>query len=273
MKALTTLVSASAIALAIAATAAPSQAAILFASFDTGTSNASNIAWTQGGGGSGGTLDTIGDGAAVKLTFFDPVNLPDFDGIKAVLTLHGTSTDVADFDGSTYTQTGVGAGGVGGDGVFNFAYAGPNNAVVDGFTLTTGESLLSGTFNDAWIQGDGGVGGFAVTIGNAGSATFASNIYDLSKLQPGTEEFTLHLGNVDPNFGSSNPNTGCAKTGLTITCSTPGTTSLNSFTAHAGGDFQYGAVPEPATWGLMLVGFGGMGALLRSRRRMAAVAA
>lgn len=33
------------------------------------------------------------------------------------------------------------------------------------------------------------------------------------------------------------------------------------------------AVPEPATWGLMLVGFGGMGALLRNRRRTAAVAA
>jgi len=27
-----------------------------------------------------------------------------------------------------------------------------------------------------------------------------------------------------------------------------------------------GAVPEPATWGLMLMGFGGMGAMLRRRR-------
>jgi len=29
------------------------------------------------------------------------------------------------------------------------------------------------------------------------------------------------------------------------------------------------AVPEPATWGLMLLGFGGLGAVLRSRRRIA----
>ncbi|THD63280.1 FxDxF family PEP-CTERM protein [Phenylobacterium sp.] len=32
------------------------------------------------------------------------------------------------------------------------------------------------------------------------------------------------------------------------------------------------AVPEPATWALMIMGFGGAGALLRNRRRMAAVA-
>ena len=31
-----------------------------------------------------------------------------------------------------------------------------------------------------------------------------------------------------------------------------------------------GSLPEPASWGLMIVGFGGMGAVLRSRRRRAA---
>ena len=34
-----------------------------------------------------------------------------------------------------------------------------------------------------------------------------------------------------------------------------------------------GAVPEPATWGMMIVGFGGIGALLRTRRRQAALPA
>ena len=37
------------------------------------------------------------------------------------------------------------------------------------------------------------------------------------------------------------------------------------------GSFQIlGVVPEPATWAMMLVGFGGLGAAMRSRRRLAA---
>ncbi len=40
-----------------------------------------------------------------------------------------------------------------------------------------------------------------------------------------------------------------------------------SFTSLAAG------VPEPATWGLMMLGFGGLGALARTRRRQAALAA
>jgi hypothetical protein len=38
------------------------------------------------------------------------------------------------------------------------------------------------------------------------------------------------------------------------------------------GTASVGGVPEPATWGLMIVGFGGMGAVLRRRRSLASVA-
>ena len=34
-----------------------------------------------------------------------------------------------------------------------------------------------------------------------------------------------------------------------------------------------GSLPEPASWGLMIIGFGGMGAVLRSRRRLPATSA
>ena len=46
--------------------------------------------------------------------------------------------------------------------------------------------------------------------------------------------------------------------------------SPGGFTGNVGGG---GAVPEPATWGLMLLGFGGMGAMLRNRRRQVAATA
>jgi hypothetical protein len=47
----------------------------------------------------------------------------------------------------------------------------------------------------------------------------------------------------------------------------PGTSAFQDFTTSAGG------VPEPATWGLMIVGFGGLGAMLRRKRAVAAVVA
>jgi len=266
MKAFTTLASAAAIAVALAAAATPSQASVvLFASFDTGTSNANNITWTQDGSGTGGTLATIGaHGAAVKFTFLGDSNLSGFDNLDANLTLSGTAVNTpADFDGATYTQTGIS------NGTFNFIYEGATETI-NGFNIVHNvTSLFSGTFDNAWIQGAGGVGGVDVTVANGGAATFTSSIYPLANATD--DAFTLHLGTVTPNFGAANPNTGCSG-GAPIVCTTAGTTSLNSFSAHAGGDFQ-AAIPEPATWGLMLVGFGGMGALLRSRRRMAAVAA
>jgi len=39
------------------------------------------------------------------------------------------------------------------------------------------------------------------------------------------------------------------------------------YAAGANGTLTAGAVPEPATWGLMILGFGGIGAALRLRRR------
>ena len=60
-----------------------------------------------------------------------------------------------------------------------------------------------------------------------------------------------------------------------------GTTSLdyqfNTVSGGANGDgfvnyqINVAGVPEPATWAMMLVGFGGLGAVLRNRRRSVAV--
>lgn len=49
--------------------------------------------------------------------------------------------------------------------------------------------------------------------------------------------------------------------------------SLSNFTASSTGSFSaaVAAVPEPGAWALMLVGFGGIGALMRRRTALAAI--
>jgi len=43
--------------------------------------------------------------------------------------------------------------------------------------------------------------------------------------------------------------------------------TIGNSIGHHGGDNSTAAVPEPASWAMMLVGFGAMGAIMRSRRR------
>ncbi|MGZ3377451.1 MAG: PEPxxWA-CTERM sorting domain-containing protein [Phenylobacterium sp.] len=271
MKTLTTLASAAVLAASIAAAAVPAHAAeVLFASFNTGTSNALDLDWVRNGDSgklfttATPTANSVG-ATAVKFTFLGDPALPDFDSLKANFTLSANVVNTtSEFDGSTYTQTGLD------NGTFNFIYEGTTQ-VLDGFSLVHNvTSLLSGTFNNAWLQGAGGVGGLDVSISNGGNAHFVSSIYNLSHVVPGSDEFTLHLGNVSPNFSAVNPSTGC----VANVCSHIGNTDLNSFRAHIGGDFQdfQLTVPEPTTWALMIMGFGGAGAMLR-RRRASAIAA
>ena len=48
-----------------------------------------------------------------------------------------------------------------------------------------------------------------------------------------------------------------------------GRTDFGSHGFSGSGGSGGGAVPEPATWALMLLGFGGLGAMLRRQRRQA----
>jgi hypothetical protein len=253
MKALTTFASAAAIALSISAAAIPAHAAV-FAQFDPNT-NTSDYKWVIGAGGLGGSFysvdsnsDTSAQGVDVQFSFIEPT----FDALKdldATFTINATAASnqlASEGSAGTWTQPGL-------TGDFSLIYNGPDQTL-GAFTLTTGENLLSGSFANAWIQGAGGTGSTNVTIGNGGSATYTSDVINFSNVVPGSEEFSFNLGSVNPHFGA-NPNK-----------------SLNSFTANGGGNFSALGVPEPATWGLMIIGFGGMGALLRSNRRRQAIA-
>ena len=92
-----------------------------------------------------------------------------------------------------WTQTGV-------TGSFSYTYSGPSGTV-DGFALTTGENLLSGTFTDAWIQGNGGTGSTNLSLGNGGHLSFTSAL-PLVIPANATSEFAYNLLNVTPAFGA-----------------------------------------------------------------------
>ena len=79
----------------------------------------------------------------------------------------------------------------------------------------------------------------------------------------------LALAAGSPSSGSTN--TAVEITGLTSFTSLTFTDSVSNQPAF---EFDIGqaAVPEPATWAMMLVGFGGMGAAIRAKRRKLALA-
>lgn len=111
--------------------------------------------------------------------------------------------------------------------------------------------LLRGTFTNYWIQGF--VGGRSGSLDSvAGSADFYSEVAALGGIDD--DNFAFSFSNVTAPFSITNG-------------------KLNSFTANNVVGTFGGAVPEPGTWALMILGFGGAGFMLRSRRREISAAA
>ncbi len=255
MKALKTWISAAAVAATLAASAAPVHAAVI-ASFAPVTGN-SDFKWVNNGAnnnGTGGSFFSINSnsatsaqGVATRFTFLDP-SLAALSFLPATMTLSATvATTPATLNDNVFAQTTL-------TGSFSFIYSGPtiNDYMGSGIDLIAGSNLLSGTFTDAWIQGSGGSGSFNVAHANGGSAHYTSSYLNLNGASG--EEFAFNLLSVTPKFGA---NSGKA---------------LKGFRGNAGGNFSADLVPEPATWAMMIMGFGGVGAMVRHRRR-AAIAA
>jgi hypothetical protein len=247
MNALTKLTSATVAAIAVVCIAAPSQAA-QFAAY-VPVNSGSDFHWDN----SSSTLSTTAADGSAGMT---PVR---FSFVDAALQSAGLTNLLANFSLTATVSPGNPAQQFGGISVQpgltgSFAFTTTQNLVVNGTTYNAGSVLLGGSFNSGFIQGaadTGSVNGSTAIPG--GSVSFTSAFLDLSKAT--SESFALTLLDAVPDFG--------------------GTTGgeVDSFNAASTGNFSASGVtvapaPEPATWALMIIGFGGMGVMLRNRRRM-----
>jgi hypothetical protein len=143
-------------------------------------------------------------------------------------------------------------------GAFSFIYTGAGFTIGD-TVYTSGTNLLSGNISQASIAGAAGSssgGVSASTEGDSGSViTYTS---DVLQFRDGSNfDFALTLTQI-----------------ASVLNRPSATSSLRNFRAVATGSFSSDPapqvialpVPETATWGLMLVGFGAIGGALRSRR-------
>jgi hypothetical protein len=237
---------------AVCLSAAPAQA-MTFAEYGA-ASSAPNLDWTISSSLTSGSLSTTGVGASADTFFsFLTPTLSSLANLPALFTLSATApaSDPAVAGlGQTAEQNLTGS--------FSFTYTGSTPLVVGSHTYTTGANLLSGTFNGAEIIGpsNGSTGSVQDAILSGGSVSFTS---DIAKFSPtGDKGLSLALTSVLPFFGAN-----------------PGN-ALSSFSAVSNGSFESdlsgggGGIPEPATWAVMLLGFGAIGAAARNARRKAA---
>lgn len=230
MKTFTTF-AAAAVASAALAMAGSASAAAFVSVGTSGLAGANQIHWTGGAPGQGSVA--INDITTI-LNFDDTLGGAFADGLMgqvAYLTLVGSTggTGTLEQDLSNFTQTGI-------SGYYEF-----RTAAAGGGTL-----LLRGDFQNYWITGVVGAGAGNLTeLGGSGDVVFSSGLGDLSYIKNGDSSFTF--SGVTPTFGI-----------------TGGT--LNNFSgAGVTGTFS-GTVPEAGTWALMILGFGGAGAMIRRRR-------
>ena len=188
-------------------------------------------------------------------------------GLVAAVALTSTGAAMATTYDFTYVFAGDGAGNTltgsfNGTGPINditnitdihmslngTALAGPFNAFSYTPTSTNCGSSSCFTLGGAVVSGDSSLSNFVfASAGSTADLGTANYFYVIQPWYNGSQTIAEQYA-----FGG-NPNT-----------------FINYYNGqYVAANFSVSAVPEPAAWALMLVGFGGLGAALRSRRRIA----
>ncbi len=220
---------------AVLALSASNANAVTFASYEA-ASGAANITLS-------GT--TLSASAPVLFDYTFPSALAAFGFVDANLTLSATETGAAGFGPLAF-------GGF--NGSFSIDYAGAG-VTIGGITLSHGEVLLAGIFHNALFDAMGGAGSLIDSISGGGAITYANSAL-LNFSGTSSPSFTIGLTDINPAVWVSGG-------------------QLSSFTGVSQGEFASDSpvsvasdVPEPATWGLMLLGFISLGLAGHGRGRM-----
>ena len=226
---------------ALMAAAGSASAAVLLSFEPVGS--AATLKWTESGTKGGSISSTATDTVSVTMPGVKKA-------INATLVLSGTGSDKSTKNGTQEQQL-VDSG--------TFELTANKAFKYDGTTEAKGTVLLEGAFIDGVLEGTlgGSLASFDVAMGDVTSLT--SSLFTLGS--PATDAFTLALNNVVNNVGGAGP----VLNGK----------SFESFKADASGTFTgtLSAVPEPASWAMILVGFGGLGMAMRAQRKKPALAA
>lgn len=250
--------------------ATPASAVVTtFANF-TGVGGA-NIYWKQSASQTGGSFYSIANPAATtagavatKFTFLSPsptdrlqalANLGQLNASLTFLAVANSGNPALSFGGFAIQPLSTGS--------FSFIYTGAAPLVVDHTTYYTGANLLTATF----FSGGGISGSLRGSSGALNTSTSAGDtiIYssDFLNFTPTLDkDFALSLSSITPPLAAA-----AGK-------------SLRTFFGTSTGSFSTdpaplptAIIPEPATWGLLVVGFGLVGLQGRRRSRSASVAA
>jgi hypothetical protein len=179
------------------------------------------------------------DGSAQTIEY-DGLTLADADGaLGSIVLFNFLDFMPVDVNGQVEAYMNVESSGSPWDGTISFT------------RVTDGANLLTLAFTGATLAGSGGAGAL---FGSqpSGTVTYSSDFVDFTGQTAG--DFSLGFSGITPGFST------------TVAWSADAVGTFASDSANIPGG---GGVPEPATWAMMIVGFGGVGALLRRRRTLA----
>jgi hypothetical protein len=234
------IVAATAAALAIAAFAAPAGATTLLTFAQDSQLNPGASTFKVTNTGASGTLNTISGSGVAQLVFTSssPLSLP-------------PPLQIA-----------------------NFTFSGQSTHAATGAGLTTQQLFDSGTLAFTNLLGNLLTVNFTDgLLGYKGGSLFLWMGDDPTNSDiPATSTITYTSDFDTPDLNSFGAAYGMVALTSTNIVSIGSNGGVGTFSASQVGTFSVGLVPEPATWGLMIVGFGGLGVMLRRKRQAIAFA-